>query len=510
MISSVSIDSQSWRDLPWKKFQRHLFGLQIRVLKAKRAGDMKKMRSLQKLIFRSESARFLAVRTVTQLNKGKKTSGVDGIASLSAKARFELAHRLATESTNWKHSGLKNVSIPKKDGSARPLKIPTIADRAWQCLVKYVMEPAHEGVFHERSYGFRPGRSAHDAQKFLFQNLSGRSRGFEKRVLELDIEKCFDRINHSSIMKMIDVPVSLKPGILRCLNSGTNPEFPKQGTPQGGVISPLLANIVLDGIESLHQSVRYADDMIFILKPGDDEKELLLKIERFLSVRGLNMSVKKTKLTSTKNGFDFLGWHFICQNNGKFRSFPSKGNYKNFRKKLKGVINCSHLDIASRVTKAAPIVRGWREYHKYCKMSGKFSLWATMKRACKVFNTKTRNKHEAVRLMNIAFPSIPYTENSFINVKGNKTPFDGDLLYWSSRNSKRYDNYTARALKRQSNACISCGLKLIGEEDVHLHHVDGNHNNWISSNLVAIHQSCHMNLHASMQKSEDCKVSVAG
>jgi 5-methylcytosine-specific restriction endonuclease McrA len=250
--------------------------------------------------------------------------------------------------------------------------------------------------------------------------------------------------------------------------------------------------------------------MVFILKPGEDEKGLLQKIESFLALRGLNISKKKTKLTSTKNGFDFLGWHFVCQHNGKFRSFPAKGNFNSFRKKLKDVINCSHLDMTSRVIKASLIVRGWREYHKYCDMSGKFSLWSMMKRACKVFNTKGRNKYEAIRLMNIAFPKVPYSENGFINVKGSKSPFDGDLIYWSARNSKRYNNHTARALKRQSNTCISCGLKLIGEEAVQLHHVDGNHNNWNSSNLVAMHQSCHMNLHTSEQKSGDCKVSVAG
>jgi group II intron reverse transcriptase/maturase len=501
MISGINSDSQSWRDLPWKKFQRHLYGLQKRVLKAKQAGDMKKLRSLQKLILRSEAARYLAVRTVTQLNKGKKTSGIDGISELDAKARFKLAERLAKEAMDWKHSGLRSVPIPKKDGSTRMLKVPTIADRAWQCLAKFVMEAAHEATFHERSYGFRPGRCSHDAQKFLFQNLHGRAKGLEKRVIEIDIEKCFDRINHTSIMKIVEAPSCLKMGIFRCLKAGVNPEFPNQGTPQGGVISPLLANIVLNGIEDIHQSVRYADDMIVILKPKDDQKEILGRIEDFLKLRGLNINQTKTKITPTKNGFDFLGWHFICQTNGKFRSFPSMENFRNFRKKVKDIINCSHLDIANRVSKAASVVRGWRQYHKYCNMSGKFNLWGMMRRACKVFNTKGRNKHQAAELMHRAFPEVPYSENRFINVKGNKTPFDGDIIYWSARNSKRYDNYTAKALKRQSNTCISCGLKFFGEEDIHLHHVDGNHSNWKSNNLVALHQSCHMNLHASMQKS---------
>ena len=128
------------------------------------------------------------------------------------------------------------------------LKVPTIADRAWQCLAKYVLEPAHEATFHARSYGFRTGRSAHNAQKYLFDNLRSTCNGINKRVIELDIEKCFDRINHSAIMDRLIAPRELKLGIFRCLKAGTNVEFPDQGTPQGGVCSPLLANIALNGI----------------------------------------------------------------------------------------------------------------------------------------------------------------------------------------------------------------------------------------------------------------------
>ena len=163
------------------------------------------------------------------------------------------------------------------------LKVPTIADRAWQCLAKYALEPAHEATFHERSYVFRTGRSAHDAQKILFSNLSNKVNGIDKRVIELDIEKCFDRINHSAIMDNLIAPAGLKLGIFRCLKAGTNVGFPEQGTPQGGVVSPLLANIALNGIESLHKSrdkcgrinepsIRYADDMVIILKPEDDAR----------------------------------------------------------------------------------------------------------------------------------------------------------------------------------------------------------------------------------------------
>ncbi len=188
------LNSESWKNLPWKKFRKDLFRLQKRVWKAVRAGDMRKVRSLQKLILRSVAARFLAIRQVTQLNAGKKTAGIDGKLALTFKERFKLEEQLRLKATNWKHKGLREIPIPKKDGTKRILKVPTIADRAWQCLAKYALEPAHEATFHARSYGFRLGRSAQDAQKILFLNLSSQANGIQKRVIELDIKKCFDRI----------------------------------------------------------------------------------------------------------------------------------------------------------------------------------------------------------------------------------------------------------------------------------------------------------------------------
>jgi retron-type reverse transcriptase len=167
------------------------------VFKAIQVGDKRKAKSLQKLILKSNE-------------------------------------ELRQTANNWKHSKIREIPIPKKDGKTRILKVPTIADRAWQCLVKYALEPAREATFHARSYGVRTGRSAHDAQKILFLNLSSRQKGIEKRVIELDIEKCFDRINHSCIMERLIAPPGIKLGIFRCLKTGVNPEFPEQGTPQGG------------------------------------------------------------------------------------------------------------------------------------------------------------------------------------------------------------------------------------------------------------------------------------
>ena len=512
MIGRSITASELWKSFKWKKFQKILFRLQKRVYKAVRVGDRRKARSLQKLILKSQAARLLAIRQVTQLNAGKKTAGIDNKASLTFEERLVLASELTQHHSNWKHNGLREIPIPKKDGTIRMLKVPTIADRAWQCLAKFALEPAHEATFHKYSYGFRTGRSAHDAQKILFLNLRSYSNGIDKRVIELDIEKCFDRINHSAIMDNLIAPAGLKLGIFRCLKAGTNVGFPDQGTPQGGVVSPLLANIALNGIESIYQylpegrknrikepSIRYADDMVIILQPEDNAEEILERIGEFLAERGMNVSERKTKITATTDGFDFLGWHFKVQKNGKFRSTPSVDNFKAFRKKVKHIVNNSNYGATEKAEKLAPVVRGWRYYHRYCKMDGsKNSLNFIESRAFTVFNKeKKQNRYTSKTLLNKAFPSVPYSENKHINVKGEKSPYDGDISYWSERKSKLYDMATSKAIKKQNRKCVACGLTFIGEEKVHLHHADGNHDNWYKKNLVAIHESCHDYVHMS-------------
>jgi RNA-directed DNA polymerase len=504
MVRHSGNASELWKNQKWKKHRRDLFRLQRRIYKAVQVGDKRKAKSLMKLVLKSTAARLLAVRQVTQLNAGKSTPGVDGKASLSFEERFALSEQLKQPINTWKHQPLREIPIPKKDGKTRILKVPTIADRAWQCLVKFAIEPAHEATFHARSYGFRPGRSAHDAQKDLFLQLRSNSNGIEKRVIELDIEKCFDRISHKTIMERLIAPQGIKLGIFRCLKAGVNLEFPEQGTPQGGVVSPLLANIALNGIEDIHQSVRYADDMVIILKPKDNAEAILSKISQFLAERGMKVSEKKTKITASTDGFDFLGWKFRVQKkNGKFRCVPSEDNFKAFRQKVKHIVNNSNYGATVKAEKLAPVVRGWRNYHRYCKMDGsRFSLWHTNNRAFKVFNKETKqNRYTTEKLVRKAFPSVPYSENKHIKVKGNKSPFDGDINYWSERNSKLYDGVTRQALnkdpKGQVYTCGFCGLKLLWDEKVHLHHVDGNHNNWDKNNLLTVHQSCHQYHHMS-------------
>ncbi|BAY87093.1 reverse transcriptase homolog [Calothrix parasitica NIES-267] len=507
MVRLAPLGNELWQRLPWKKFRRNLFRLQKRIFKAVRVGDMTKVNNLQKLVLKSTAAKLLAIRQITQLNAGKKTAGVDGIKSLNFLQRFEVFFRLKNL-REWKPRELKRIPIPKKNGKVRILSVPTIFDRIWQCLIKYALEPAHEATFHAKSYGFRPGRSAHDAQKMVFMQLKRIGNQFgtsddankKKRIIELDIKKCFDRISHESIIKRLIATSEMKLGILRSLKAGVFPGFPEQGTSQGGVFSPILANIALNGIENIHEaSIRYADDVVLFLKPNDNAQRILQKVKKFLAERGMDISEEKTKITSATTGFDFLDWHFKVQNNGKFRSTPSEDNFKSFQKKVKEIINNSNYGSEVKTQKLAPIVRGWRNYHRYCKMDGsRFSLWFIKKRAEAVFRKqKTINRHRSIELAKKAFPTVPYSENDFINVKSNRSPYDGGLVYWSQRNSKHYDGYTVSLLKKQNHTCSMCGHVLMSDENVELHHLDGNHHNWKKSNVLVMHRSCHQYIHMS-------------
>ena len=212
----------------------------------------------------------------------------------------------------------------------------------------------------------------------------------------------------------------------------------------------------------------------------------------------MRVSKEKTKLTTTQDGFDFLGWNFIVQrNNNKFRCYPSKDNYRKVIGKIKDIVNNSNYGAEVKAVKLAPIVRGWRNYHKHCCMDG-YTLWSANHRAWKVFNKeKNQTKHSVNKLITKAFPSVKYSENKFVMVSGDKSPYNGDTVYWSKRNSKLYDGHTAKMLNKQDHSCGHCGMKFIDGEKVNLHHIDGNHNNWRDDNLMAVHESCHDYIHMS-------------
>ena len=249
MNISKTLNNQTveWKDIKWRKLEKVAFKLQKRIFQASERGDVKAVRKLQKTLIRSWSAKCIAVRRVTQDNQGKNTAGVDGVKSLTPKQRTNLVSELKL---TGKATPTRRVNIPKPGSTeTRPLGIPTINDRALQALVKLALEPEWEAKFEPNSYGFRPGRSCHDAIGAIFTSINQKA----KYVLDADITKCFDRIDQKTLLYKINTYPTLSRQLKNWLKAGycmQDSLFPtNEGTPQGGVISPLLANIALHGME---------------------------------------------------------------------------------------------------------------------------------------------------------------------------------------------------------------------------------------------------------------------
>lgn len=316
VIDGQKSDGDLWRSILWKKTNQVVSRLQVRIVKAEKAKNREKVRSLQRLLARSLAGRLKAVKRVTE-NRGKRTPGVDKVLLDTPEKKWQQAQRL--NATGYKSQPLKRTYVPKKNGKKRPLGIPVMHDRAEQSLEQMGLDPVSECTADNHSYGFRKKRSVHDAIGACYNAL--RRKGSAQWILEGDIKGCFDFISHEWLIANIPTRKSkliqwLKAGYLE--RSVFNPT--KEGTPQGGIISPTLANMVLDGIESLLAGrfkrqdkihfVRYADDFIIT----GSSKEILAErvqplIEEFLKGRGLSLSVEKTKISHLNDGFDFLGFN---------------------------------------------------------------------------------------------------------------------------------------------------------------------------------------------------------
>jgi RNA-directed DNA polymerase len=315
--------TEDWQTLPWKEIERNVFRLQKRIYQAAKENNVKRVHNLQRLLLHAYSARLLAVRRVTQDNRGKRTPGVDGVASLSPSERLGLAQEL--RHLNKDPDPVRRTYIDKPGTTEkRGLGIPTISDRAYQALIKLVLEPEWEAKFEPNSYGFRPGRCAHDAIEAIFNY----SRLKAKYVLDADIEKCFDKISHPALLKKLQTIRPITRLIRGWLKAGIMDQgkllFPEAGAPQGSIISPLLANSALHGLEEALVKtlprdnrpavIRYADDLVILHPDRDTLGELQERAEEWLAKMGLRFKPSKTCITHTlvehkgKVGFDFLGF----------------------------------------------------------------------------------------------------------------------------------------------------------------------------------------------------------
>jgi RNA-directed DNA polymerase len=547
-----------WHKINWRKLERRVYKLQKRIYQASKRGDVKTFRRLQKLLMKSWYAKALAVRRVTQENQGKKTAGVDGVKSLTPKQRLELINKMQL---GTKVKPTRRVWIPKpgKD-EKRPLGIPTMNDRALQALVKMALEPEWEARFEPNSYGFRPGRSCHDAVEAIFNAICKKP----KFVLDADIAKCFDRINHKALLRKLNTFPSLRRQIRAWLKAGvidSEQLFPtSEGTPQGGVISPLLANIALHGMEerikqfaetldrkntyerqqskrdkrSSLSLIRYADDFVIFHEDITVVQRCREIISEWLQDMGLELKPSKTRLTHTLNkyqgeepGFDFLGFNIRQFAVGRTQSklgfktiiTSSKEKQKVHYEQIASIIE-THKSAPQEalINKLNPIIRGWANYYAtvvskdtYSEIDNlmylKLRAWANRRHPKKsaewvlkkywlpiggfswVFATKKGEK--LYRLLR--HDTTPIVRH--IKVQGESSPYDGNLVYWSTRmgNSPEMPIRITKLLKKQKGKCAHCELYFRESDVLEIDHIipksQGGKDDY--NNRQLLHRHCH-------------------
>ncbi|HEY0722942.1 MAG TPA: group II intron reverse transcriptase/maturase, partial [Pyrinomonadaceae bacterium] len=390
-VGAVSGEAAEWYAIKWQIIHQNVRRLQVRIVQATKAGRWNKVKSLQRLLTHSYSGKVLAVRRVTE-NTGKKTPGVDQIIWKTPEDKTQAVHAL--KSRGYQSQPLRRVYIPKSDGQRRPLGIPCMIDRAHQALHLLALDPVLETNADRNSYGFRQKRSCADAIAQCFNTLSNAPN--TQWILEADIKSCFDQISHDWLLAHVPMDRAL---LQKWLKSGYMDKHvlheTTDGTPQGGIVSPALANCALDGLEQLLKEnypagrrlkslgglvssvnfIRYADDFVITSKSKDLlEGEVQPLVEQFLQQRGLKLSPTKTVITHVEKGFDFLGQNVCRYPNGKLLIKPSKKNVKTFlagiRVAIKAGLGMSAADLIDQLN---PKIRGWANYHRHVVSKRTFS-----------------------------------------------------------------------------------------------------------------------------------------
>ena len=543
-IDAVSHSDVNWHSINWQKVYRTVRRLQARIVKATQEGKWRKVRALQRLLTHSFSGKALAVRKVTE-NRGKRTPGVDGEI-------WDTPEKKATAISRLKRRGynpcpLRRVYIPKSNGKKRSLGIATMRDRAMQSLYLLALDPVAETQADRNSYGFRIGRSTADAIEQCFKVSSGDYAA--QWILDADVRSCFDMICHNWLLANIPIDKTilrkwLKSGVID-RNTFHNT---KEGTPQGGPISPVLCNLALDGLEREFVDVfgsktstrrarkakvnliRFADDFVVT----GSSKELLEKqciplIEGFLKPRGLELSQEKTKITHIAEGFDFLGQN-IRKYKGKLLIKPSKKNVKTFLVKIRETVKRNkQAKTGNLIATLNPIIRGWANYHRHVCAKRTFTsidsaifrlLWQWSKRRHPrkprrwikekyfksvnnrnwVFSGETTDGRE-LQLVKAADVAI----RRHIKIRGDANPYDPkDERYFDQRLTRKWlMGERGRGKLRylwlqQEGMCSVCRLKITDSDGWEVHHiirrVDGGSDNL--NNLLLLHPNCHHRVHS--------------
>ena len=375
-----------WDAIDWRAVEDDVRRLRQRIFAASQAGDLRKVRNLQKLMLRSRANTLLSVRRVTEVNAGRKTAGIDGQLVRTATAKAELAGWMQHQARLWQARPVKRVFIPKGNGKHRGLGIPVIVDRALQAVTVNALEPEWEARFEPRSYGFRPGRSCQDAIAAIFWTVAG--KGTKRRwVLDADLTAAFDRVDHVHVLNQLGT-FPARRAIAGWLKAGVIDKGrfapTEEGTPQGGVASPLLFNIALHGMEAAAGAayrwdpyretfaavtrtpvlVRYADDLVALCDSRAQAEQVKVRLTPWLASRGLAFNEAKTRVVGLDEGFDFLGFN-VRRYGDKLLIKPSAAAVQRVRERLAAEVKALRGANAAAVLRALnPIVRGWAAYYR--------------------------------------------------------------------------------------------------------------------------------------------------
>jgi RNA-directed DNA polymerase len=559
-VANVTERPTDWSQIDWKKANLSVSRLRQRIFRAAREGDLKRVRSLQKLMLRSYSNVVTSVRRVTQTNQGKNTPGVDKLVVKTPRSRGKLVDYL-NQKAAWTPRPARRVYIPKANGK-RPLGIPTVIDRCMQAIVKNALEPYWEQRFEAVSYGFRPGRGCHDAIAKIYPHANSKSQ--KRWVVDADIKGAFDNIDHDHLLNAIgNFPARAR--ILQWLKAGVMEDGvfsqTEMGTPQGGVMSPLLANIALHGMEEAltitrtdkngkvivtfdgvkyntkgesvgkRAIVRYADDFVVFCKTKEDAETVKETLNKWLKERGLELSEEKTRICHLSEGFDFLGFTVKQYADNRTKSgfklliTPSRKSVQSFRDNLRTTwLKMAGQSLVTVLKTINPKIRGWANYFRIGVAKKIFSqldgwLFIRQKRYTKRTHPKKSWKWRKARYFgrwnpergnNWVFgqpktymPKLAWFPiERHILVKGKSSPDDPSLReYWENRKrhkSKDLPPSKQVIAKNQNWRCPICAETLFNDEELHVHHKKTRKSGGKDTyaNLVLTHLYCHQQVHA--------------